>query len=47
MAMQGHTGSGQKRNKRRKEIDREVFFKGYEDTTLVDHLGNPLGSIGR
>jgi len=41
------TGSRQNGNKGRKEIDRQVFFKGYGSTTLVDHLGNALGSIRR
>jgi len=31
----------------KRKIDRQVFFKRYGNTTLVDHLGNPLGSIRR
>ena len=29
----------------KREIDNQVFFKRYRNTTLVDHLGNFLGSI--
>jgi len=31
------TDGGQKRGKREKEIDNQVFFKKYRNTTLVKH----------
>jgi len=32
-------------NREERKVDRQVCFKRYRNTTLVDHLGNLLGSI--
>jgi len=32
-------------NRAERKVDRQLFFKRYRNTTLVDHLGNLLGSI--
>jgi len=39
------TGGGQNGSRGGEEIDNQVFFKRYRNTTLVKHLGNLLGSI--